>query len=102
MREQIIERVSAGGVVAAFSLPPGFTADPVAPPDCRIVGFKSVPDAQSETGHRKLYRYVLTSAAQKKLQNRAKRQLDKIERENKKALRTLLTAPSRISFYKTF
>lgn len=101
VKEEIIQPVSVGGVASEFILAEGWSEDPIAPTDCRTVAMRGQFD--TATGqNRKAYRHVLTSAAQKTLQNRAKRQLDKIEAENKKALRAMYTASPRISFYKTF
>lgn len=99
MREKIIERVNTGSVAGEFSLADGWSENPVPPSDCKTAAMRSQFDAA--TGQtRKAFRHVLQASAQKKLRNRAKRQLEKIERENKKALRAMLTASPRISFYK--
>lgn len=101
VRETIIQPVNVGGVASEFILAEGWSEDPSAPTDCRTVAMRGQFDLATGQ-NRKAYRHILTSAAQKKLKNRAKHQLDKIERENKKALRAMRTAPQRISFFKTF
>jgi hypothetical protein len=100
MKEKIIQRVNTGSIAGEFSLDEGWSENPMPPADCKTAGMRSQFDAA--TGQtRKSFRHVLQASAQKKLKNRAKRQLEKIEREDKKALRAILTASPRISFYKT-
>jgi hypothetical protein len=58
-----IQCTSAGGIVLPYVPIPGFVEDQLPNTDYKLCEIKSVPDAKSETGRRKLYRYVIRDEA---------------------------------------
>jgi hypothetical protein len=97
-KEKPIQRVNAGNVATKFTLGPGESENPTCPADMRVAGMRSQYDsATSQT--RKAYRHVLKPDAQKKCQTKAKRTLQKIEREDaahqRRVIRAMLSAKSR-------
>ena len=106
MREEIIQPVSVGAIASEFILDEGWTENPATPTDCMTVAMRSQFD--TATGqNRKAYKHILKAEPQKQLQKKAKRMLERIQREDaarqRKALRAMFAATSRgPAFYKTF